>query len=70
MWLTYITDADRARCVDGMQLGFGICRQVDDDRILSLLVQLELLLARAANHVRVGQGIVADVWPSVQRASA
>lgn len=64
------TDADRARCVDGVRLGFEICRRFDDRRIISVLVQLELLLAAAADHVRVGQGAVADAWPSVHRGAA
>jgi len=64
------TDADRARCVDGSTLGLDICRRFDDSRTLAMIVRLELLLAFADDHARVGQGIVAAVLPTVHGAAA
>jgi hypothetical protein len=64
------SDADRARCVDWTDLYRDLFARFDDQRVVRMSYHLELQLAMAADHTRIGQGAVAAVWPNIQRASA
>jgi hypothetical protein len=64
------TDADRARCVDWIDIYRELIARFDDHRVDDMAFYLEIQLALAAEHIRVGQGAVAAVWPNVRRAPA
>ena len=64
------SDADRARCVDWIDLYRDLFTRFDDQRVIAMSTCLELQLAMAAERTRIGQGAVAAVWPNIQRASA